>query len=338
MLRVRFLWPTLVALFWAQAATAQSVTWTLSGTPDRVQAGPTTPGTAADVWVSPNPAANSPWGIAFNRNDAKVYWTDLISRQITRASLDGSGFDVAFSYSTAAPASLAIDSAGAQAYFEAGAGAASTIIKSSLDGSVQSTFATHGSGTNAWLTIDPVGRFLYWSDTSNNLIRRANLDGTTTIQNVVDISGITSHSARGVALDGAGGLYWVDNGTKLMYRADLTGYSGTPIVAGAGNQIANLSTIVGATSTPNGLASDGTWLYWTEGASGLRGVYRVRTDGTNGGLLYAAGGTVASPIGVTVAVPEPGTIFLIGSLGAGVAGDWWRKRRMPASVRPKWLP
>src|SRR6185436_15789540 len=106
------------------------------------------------------------------------------------------------------------------------------------------------------------------------------------------------------------------------------------------HQLINLSTAIGGTSQPNALASDGDFLYWTDGATNLRGIYRVETDGTNFSQVFATGGTTAAPIGLTLiaAVPEPATVILFGTIAVAGAGYVWRRRRatpseMDASVR-----
>jgi hypothetical protein len=325
---MRHLLVSLSLLLVAHPATAQTITWTLNGTPDRVQAGAVGSPAPFDLWVSSSPSSNSPWGIAYNPVDNRVYWADLSARQVNSVKLDGTGVSTAFSFPSATLGPLVLDAATQQIYFEAGAGASSVIVKANLDGTGQSNFATHSSGANGWMTVDPVARYLYWSDTSGNFIRRANLDGTPVTQNVVDLNSYGAHTARGLALDGQGNLYWVDNTTKILYRLDISGYAGTALTVDSSNQLLSLNTAVGGNSNPNALASDGQWLYWADGATNLRGIYRVRTDGTGAGQLFAAGGTVASPIGVTiVGVPEPATwAMLAGAIAAGTAYLWRRRK------------
>ena len=147
---------------------AQTLAWTLNGTPDRVQSGTVGLPAPTDLWISPTPPSNSPWGITYNSVNDRVYWTDLSARQVNTVRMDGTGFSTAFSYPNATIASVTLDTPNQHLYFVAGAGASSIIVKSNLDGSGQSTFTTHASGSNAWLTVDPVGRYLYWSDTANN--------------------------------------------------------------------------------------------------------------------------------------------------------------------------
>lgn len=65
---------------------------------------------------------------------------------------------------------------------------------------------------------------MYWSDTGEDLIRRANLDGTN-VEVVVDTATIAGDAlVVGIALDiSAGKIYWTDDVSKSMYRANLDG-------------------------------------------------------------------------------------------------------------------
>ena len=62
---------------------------------------------------------------------------------------------------------------------------------------------------------------MYWSDSGEDHIARANLDGSDV---EVIVSGLPI--PHGVALDMVGGkIYWTDSGTDMIYRADLDGSS-----------------------------------------------------------------------------------------------------------------
>ncbi|HMP04351.1 MAG TPA: PEP-CTERM sorting domain-containing protein [Gemmatales bacterium] len=308
-------WPVQAQVFWAVGGSAS----------DRIEAG-NVDGTGQTVlWSAANPSGSNPWGIDFHTGDGRVYWSDSIARQINRINTDGTGFETLFTYNPASTFSLAIDAAANEVFFIA-ASPVSAIVRSDFAGNTSTFVAV--SPTNAWLTLDAANRYLYWTETSTGFIRRANLDGTTVVENVVSLAYVGSPQARGIALDGQGGLYWVDNNTDYLYGVDLADFTGTPIVAGSEHELFNLRSVTNNTaSTPNGLASDGQFLYWTEGLSGFRGIYRADLDGGNAGLLFA-GDTTTSPLGVAAApIPEPGTLLLAGAglVGTLVAQRWRRR-------------
>lgn len=312
-----------VSLLLLASACHGQVFWSTGGAAaDRVEKGNADGSGQATLWSSGSPSGNNPWGVAYHAGEGRVYWTDNISRQFNRVNADGTNFSTLFTYSPAAPFSLALDSTANEIYFVAG----SSILRSDFAGNAVAFVPV--SPTNTWLTLDLANRFLYWTESSSGFIRRANLDGTPTVENIVSLSYTGSPQARGIALDGAGGLYWVDANTDFLYGVALADYTGTPLTVGAGNQRVNLRSLTnGTAATPNGLASDGNALYWTEGLSGFRGVYRANFDGTGAALLFA-GDAATAPLGVAAfaPIPEPGTLLLS---GGGVAlAAWLGRTRM----------
>ncbi len=320
-----------------EIARAQSLAWAYAGTPDQILIGSAAGGGSPTVvWNSPTAANTSPWGIAYNPNDQRLYWTDTFTsaRGVYRVGLDGSGFQQVFSYATALPSSLAIDPVANRLYFSASA-PTNAIVRSEMDGTGQTNLIALSGAVNVWVAVDAAHRFLYWSESSANVIRRANLDGSPTIQDVVDLNSYApggTNGARGVAIDGAGRLSWLDSSTDFLYGLDISSYAGVPLTVGAGNQLVNLRSLTnGTASTTNGLATDGRRLYWTEGLTGFRGIYGADMNGANAGLLYGLG-TSSSPLGITM-VPEPATLLLAGLPAAFFGWRSWRRSKMPVRRR-----
>lgn len=296
------------------------VFWAAGGAgADRIERGNPDGSGQTTLWNSGNPSGNNPWGVVHEGSSNQVFWTDNISRQIQRINADGTGLTTLFTHPVA-PFSLTLDSSLSQLYFVAG----SAIVRSDFAGAA-TTFVTI-SPTNTWLALDANSRFLYWTESSAGFIRRANLDGSTTVENVVSLAYTGTPQARGLALSGDGGLYWVDAFTDFLYRVDLSDFTGTPLNVGPANQLVNLRSLTnGLASTPNGLASDGQSVYWAEGLSGFRGIYRADLDGGNAALLFA-GDTATAPLGVAAAaVPEP-HVWLLGVMGLATA-RWASRRR-----------
>lgn len=297
------------------------VVWTYSGaTSDRVQSSQSDGSNLQDLWIAPT-AAPSPWGIAGSAAEGRVYWTDLSGRTVSGVNLDGSNASTLFSYSAAPISSLAYDSAGSQFFFVASTGV-NGIVRSNSNGSSQSTLISI-SPTNSWLAFDASSRYLYFTESTANRIARVNVDGSPVVQSVVTLN--AGSQARGVALDGNGGLYWVENSTDNISKVDISSFTGTPL---SGTVLFNTRTLTDNTnSTPNGLATDGTYLYWADGASPFRGIYRTDITGENGVRLTLD--NTGSPIGVVAfaAVPEPSTLLLTGGIGVAGVIVWYRRHR-----------
>jgi hypothetical protein len=134
----------------------------------------------------------------------------------------------------------------------------STVSRANLDGSGVTPILHAPGALYRSLALDPAAQALYLTDTLNDRVQRVNLDGTglTTL-----IAG--QGTARGVALDGLGHLYWT--GDHQIRRANLDGSGVQAVVTGL--------------AFPDLLALDvaGGKVYWTD----LTGkVQRANLDGT----------------------------------------------------------
>lgn len=319
------------ALVFSAASVNAQVFWSMAGgtgSVDQIQNANADGSGFGFFTVNGSPNGASPWAVAANPTAGQVYWSDTFSsnRGVFRANLDGTNQSNIVPGASTAGANvtgLGINAASGSLYMLT----ATTLYRSNLDGSSPTAIVTGLSSANG-LTVDSANGFLYWSQaaTGNHRIARANLDGTN-VQTVVDTN-VNNGSDQGVALDGIGGLYWVDRTTDNIYRADVSSFTGSPLPF---SSIVNLNTVLGGTSTSTGLASDGTYLFWTEGSSSGtgRGIYRSLIDGSSGALFMAAA-TGASPLGVyaTTPVPEPGTMLLTGMMAMSLILIRNRKRRI----------
>jgi sugar lactone lactonase YvrE len=152
------------------------------------------------------------------------------------------------------------------------------------DGSISILDTDCGVGPPVGPTVDFSGSVMFWTEC--NVVRAANLDGTgkTTV--------VTGTFPTGVAIDAvAGKLYWADNGTDTINRADLDGGAAEVLYTSA-DRYAN----------PNGVAIDhaANRIFWTEHSlpdGGAGYVKSAALDGTNPVIVY----TALFPIGVAAA-------------------------------------
>ena len=145
-----------------------------------------------------------------------------------------------------------------------------TLIAASKKHRVSATAAL--SGTGAGLGAAP--GFIYWANSGDGTINRANLDGSGA-QAIV--SG--QDSPLGVAVD-ASHLYWTNNGDGSIWRANLDGTNAQAIVTD---------------QEADGLAADGGHLYWTDNGDGQ--IWRANPDGSNPQAIVS---NQNSPWGVAV--------------------------------------
>lgn len=300
-------------LAWPVAVYGQ-VAWAFNGTPDKIQTSQSNGSGLTNLWTSSDPPNNSPMGVAISPADGKVYWTDFTARTVSRVGLDGSNQETLFNYSASALNSIAVDGQNSQLYIIGSTTGTNAILRSNFSGTTATPWLSLAT-TNAWLSFDPVSRFLYYSEPSVSRISRVNVDGAPVTQTVVTLSGT---GARGITVDGQGGLYWVDATLDTLNKVNMNSFTGTPLT---GTSLLNLRTLTdGTASISNGLGTDGTYLYWADGLTGFRGIYRSDMDGGNG-IKIAAFDSTGTGFGVAAiaAVPEPSTIVLCATVPVGIA-------------------
>ena len=87
------------------------------------------------------------------------------------------------------------------------------------------------SGSLVDVALDVGGGKLYWSEFTNNKIRRANLDGTV----AEDLT--TPSDPYGIALDLTNNkLYWITYNSTTVGRSNLDGTSSSSIITSVGGQ------------------------------------------------------------------------------------------------------
>ena len=170
-----------------------------------------------------------PGSLALDLAGGKLYWTD--SRIIQRSNLDGTNLEPLFS-TPVQPRRIILDVAGGRVYWTD----ANTIRRSDFDGTQMESLVE--GLEKPCISLDPVHRQLYWTDSANLDIRRAGLDGTGAdvliegdwyLTGDADALGIDD-LALGLA---EGKMYWVykeksyQHGTtfRYLYQANLDGSS-----------------------------------------------------------------------------------------------------------------
>ncbi len=128
----------------------------------------------------------------------------------------------------------------------------------------------------AALALSPA--YVYWVNTSENAIGRANLDGTAANQSLIT----GASTPQGIAVDGQH-MYWANFDLDTIGRANLDGTA------------ANQSFITGATA-PFGVAVDGQHIYWANTFANTIG--RANLDGTGANQSFITG--ARRPVGVAV--------------------------------------
>jgi len=307
-----------IGMFVQTGIARAQVFWTYNGTgtTDEIR-GADLDGQNAITIANPTAAtANpSPWAIGLNQIAQHVYYSDIIAPQtIYRVGFNAPSTPTPIMTTATSVMGIAVDAMNGHLYLSA----QTSIIRANLDGTNPTTLLSGLSATEG-IAIDVPNNHMYFVERTGDRITRANLDGT----NVVTISNHTSLGStteRGLALTSNGRLFFSDAGTDQIYTVNTLDYVGTPLVP---TSVVNLTTLGGG--TPNGMATDDTYIYWAEGLSPNRGIYRSLLDGSNAMNLIPQ--SVGSPIGVAVVpVPEP-TLILSISLGTvGSVYGWLRRR------------
>jgi len=123
---------------------------------------------------------------------------------------------------------------------------------------------------------------LVWSDSDQDAIYRANLDGSN-VQILIDTTAAptnaegstTSRAPEGVVVTGSF-IYWVDDNQDSIYRANLDGSNPQVLIDEADIPVSS-----GSSGNPSveGLTIDGAFIYWTDATRDS--IYRANLDGSN---------------------------------------------------------
>ncbi|HXD65086.1 MAG TPA: hypothetical protein VNV17_10735 [Solirubrobacteraceae bacterium] len=221
---------------------------------------------------------------------AYVYMPDGDGELIT-ANLDGSNLQT-----TALPASGGIATDGTYLYYATNDAAGHTFIGrmhtdgSAADGSflplpaVPCTAGFTGPPDAGAITVD--GQHIYWADTSNGTIGRANLDGSGANGAFIAPEGGASCATdvTGVAVD-SGHVYWTERNDDAIGRANLDGSDPD-------------SSFITGLSSPTAIAVSGANLYWLNS--------RVSDDGSGWighAVLDTAGAVIPASVDQTFIGP-----------------------------------
>jgi DNA-binding beta-propeller fold protein YncE len=286
-------------------AAATQIYWTTAfgGVIERAN----TDGTGREVIAQ---AGTLPGGIALDMLHGKVYWTGVQGHAIRRSNLDGTAAETLLS-PTPPPYGIALDPEGGKMYWTEGT-FAHRIQRANLDGSGEETVLTIPSGYASNVELDLLNGYLYYTNTNQGGIYRADLNGQG-LAKIIE-TGTSPIDLEFNPLDGK--MYWTENGNEdAIRRANLDGTSvETLISSGLGN--------------PLGIALDlrvGK-MYWADYA--FRTVQRANLDGLDVENIVSDPGGLYAPHHIAIWVPEPSTWsrMLIGCLGLGSRRQCRRRR------------
>ncbi len=255
-----------------------------------------------------------PHGIAIDPIENKVYWSEagsdaLPDDTINRANLNGSDAEIILS-GLDEPWDLAIDSCSRKLYW----------VRNKFDGKV---YRCNLDGTEAEVAIslepvEPINGIcldltngkIYWSNFSNDLIRRANLDGTG-----IETFATNVENAMGIALDIKNEkVYWMENHWEHATSLERQNFDGS-------SREVLIETISGY-----GLAIDTAEgkLYWTDIEND--NIVRSNLDGSNVEVLVSSGLRVPQGIALgsdreSRTSPKVVTYQVQASLDDGYASD-----------------
>ncbi|XP_072045347.1 scavenger receptor cysteine-rich domain-containing group B protein-like [Amphiura filiformis] len=161
-----------------------------------------------------------PVAVDFDPVDQLVYWTDVTTNTINRASLDGSNQQVVIS-NLSDPEGLALETVNRQ-FFWTDTGS-NKIEKANMDGSGRTPIIDQNLDEPRAIVVDVQRSRFFWTDWGTSpKIERANMDGS------VRATLINSdlQYPNGLAIDFTGNLmYWCDAGMNRIEVADVNGQS-----------------------------------------------------------------------------------------------------------------
>lgn len=298
-----------------------------SGSPDQVIR-INSDGSVVAVLFEDVSTTSNPRGVAYDATNNRAYFADIVDRAIYSVdATTGAGlqsFPTSGGTVAGAPASASFDSANGRVYIYEG-NAVDAIVSYPIGGSPATVFYADPASTlnaNTHSFID--GSSIFFGEdlgTTGQIVRADLTTGIATPIYAHDDDGI-----RGLVVNGDD-LYFVSNDNDRIHRLDISGPSTATLLS-----FSELDSVNGA--TPQGLATDGSFLYYAEGNTSTgRGIYRYNLDLTGRTQIFSGDSTlfffgVAGAPDVA-AIPEPSTWAALASIAAVLV--YRRRRRSIAS-------
>ena len=150
-------------------------------------------------------------------NDDFIYWANLGLGSLSRANLDGSGYNNAFRSTTVSPTSVAINATNIFWTMTNGT-TTNNIGTADLDGTNPNQALVTTANIPNGLAVNSSN--IYWANQGDEHIGRSDLAGGNQILNLV--TGATISGASGMAVDSQH-IYWANFNNDTIGRADLDG-------------------------------------------------------------------------------------------------------------------
>lgn len=222
--------------------------------------------------------------LAIDRNREKLYLTDWSTDRVIRMNFDGSDPRVIVSNPDVnGPVGIAFDNRGDRLFFLDQF--TDILNRSAPDGSLIEPILTGILNTGYGLTIDEIGRNIYWTDWGDTLVYRADLAGRNSTVLLSSDDGI--RRPLGMAVDSVRKhVYFTDAATDILYRVNTDG--------------TGLQELHTGLQFPIDCALDLTAmkLYWVD--SGMKLIERSELDGSGRETILDISGTGANPYAIAV--------------------------------------
>uniref|UniRef100_A0AAR2L875 Low density lipoprotein receptor-related protein 5 n=1 Tax=Pygocentrus nattereri TaxID=42514 RepID=A0AAR2L875_PYGNA len=176
----------------------------------------------------------------FDVAENRIFWTDVSTKTISRAFMNGSGVEAVIEFGLDYPEGMAVDWMGRNIYW-ADTGT-NRIEVARLDGQYRQVLVCKDLDNPRSLALDPSNGYMYWTEWGGRpRIARAHMDGTN-IVTLVDKVG----RANGLTIDYADQrLYWTDLDTCMI-------------------ESTNMEIVTDDLPHPFGLTQYRDYIYWTD--------------------------------------------------------------------------
>ncbi|XP_061077917.1 low-density lipoprotein receptor-related protein 5 [Conger conger] len=181
----------------------------------------------------------------FDVLENRIYWTDVSTKMISRAFMNGSSVEHMIEFGVDSPEGLAVDWMGRNVYW-ADTGT-NRIEVSRLDGQYRQVLVCKDLDNPRSLALDPANGYMYWTEWGGKpRIVRAHMDGSNMVTLVEKVG-----RANGLTIDFIDQrLYWTDLDTCMIESSDMLGLQ--------------RETIADDLPHPFGLTQYRDYIYWTD--------------------------------------------------------------------------